>query len=157
MTLILVTQEKFNCAKILFEIKHCFATHRNDVEKISTLFLVRLRRDSKLPTQRPTKVAIHYQHKLNTLLDGLKENCIINQVDSTPYEQANYGITFLNPLIIIKGNDSFENVLDARHLKSKTDQSYKCWPLQPSVTQIARAIKNITMQLILCTHTHILH
>ena len=47
------------------EIKHCYATLRNDIGNI------RLKPDPKLQTQRPTKVHIHYRDESNTLSGGL--------------------------------------------------------------------------------------
>ena len=64
---------------------------------------------------------------------------IFEQIRSTPHEQPCFGTTFLNPLIIMKNNDSFKTVLDARPLKSNTDQSPDARPLELLATQPARA------------------
>ena len=118
------------------------------VGKISTPFRVRLKPNANLQTQRPTKVPIHYREKLNALLEELEKNGIIRQIGSTPHEKPNYGTIFLNPLIVIKKNDTIKNVLDARHLNSNTDQSSESWPLEPPATQLAQADKNKNLQLI---------
>ena len=60
-------------------------------------------------------------------------------------------------MIVIKKNVSIENVLDAGHLKSNTDLPSESWPLEVLATQLARAIKNINLQFISCTHMHKLH
>ena len=60
---------------------------------------------------------------------------------STLFEKPTYGTTVLNPLNIIKKNDSEKIVLDARHLNSDTDPLSKSWPLEPLATQFVRAKK----------------
>ena len=58
---------------------------------------------------------------------------------STPYRKPKYGLTFLNPLIILKKSHSIKSVLDARHFKSNTVQSPESWPKEPLATQLARS------------------
>ena len=52
---------------MLLKYKTCYATHKNDVGKISTPFRIRLKPNAQLITQRPSKVPIHYKDKLNAL------------------------------------------------------------------------------------------
>ena len=101
---------------------------KNDIGRISTPFRIRLKPNASLQTQRATKVPIHYRDKLNALLDELEKNGIIRQIGSTPNEKLTYGTIILNPLIIIRKNDSIKIVLDARLLNSNTDQSSESWP-----------------------------
>ena len=56
---------------------------------------------------------------------------------SMPHEKPIYGTTFLNPVFILKENDSIKIVMDARHLNSKTDQSFEPCPLEPLAMQLA--------------------
>ena len=58
---------------MLLKYKTCFATHKNDVGKISTPLRIRLKPNAQLITQRPSKVPIHNRDKLNALLKGLEE------------------------------------------------------------------------------------
>ena len=44
---------------MLLKYKTCYATHKNDVGKISTPFRIRLKPNAQLMTQRPSKVPIH--------------------------------------------------------------------------------------------------
>ena len=53
---------------MLLKYKTCYATHKNDVGKISTPFRIRLKPNAELMTQRPSKVPIHYRDELNALL-----------------------------------------------------------------------------------------
>ena len=96
--------------------KTCYATHKNDVGKISTLFRVRLKPNAQLITQRPSKVPIHYRDKLNALLKELEKHIIIKQIGFSPKDKPVYGTTYLNLLIIIPKGDTIKCVLDARHL-----------------------------------------
>ena len=64
---------------MLLKYKTCYATHKNDVGKISTPFRIRLKPNAQLMTQRPSKVPIHYRDKLNVLLKELEKYNIIKQ------------------------------------------------------------------------------
>ena len=66
---------------MLLKYKTCYATHKNDVGKISTPFRIRLKPNAQLMTQRPSKVPIHYRDKLNVLLKELeKYNTLSNKL-----------------------------------------------------------------------------
>ena len=43
-----------------FKYKTCYATHKNDVGKISTPFRIRLKPNAQFIAQRPSKAPIHY-------------------------------------------------------------------------------------------------
>ena len=126
---------------MLLKYKTCYATHKNDVGKISTPFCIRLRPNAHLITQRPSKVPIHYRDKLNVLLKELEKYNIIKQFGSSSQDKPVYGTIYLNPLIIISKGDTIKCVLDARHLNSNTEQSDESWPFEPLAPQLARANK----------------
>ena len=126
---------------MLLKYKTCYATHKNDVAKVSTPFRIRLKPKAQLMTQRPSKVPIHYRDKLNVLLKELEKYNIIKQIGSSPQDKPVYGTTYLNPLIIIPKGDTIKCVLDARHLNSNTEQSDESWPIEPLAPQLARANK----------------
>ena len=125
----------------LLKYKTCYATHKNDVGKISTPFRIRLKPNAQLITQRPSKVHIHYRDKLNVLLKELEKYIIIKQIGSSPQDKPVYGTTYLNPLIIIPKGDTIKCVLDLRHLNSNTEQSDESWPFEHLAPQLARANK----------------
>ena len=126
---------------MLLKYKTCYATHENDVAKISTPFRIRLKPNAQLMTQRPSKVPIHYRDKLNVLLKEFEYYNIIEQIGSSPQDKPVYGTTYLNPLIIIPKGDTIKCELDARHLNSNTEQSDESWPIEPLAPQLARANK----------------
>ena len=126
---------------VLINNQNCYAKHRNDVGKISTPFRIRIKGNCKLQTQRPSKVQIHYRHRLNKLLVELEKYSITKQIGSTPDAKHTIGTTFLNPLIIIPKGDAIKVVLDARHLNSNTNQEFESWLIEPLVSQLARANK----------------
>ena len=75
--------EYITLCNLLVKRKHCYATHKNDVGKISTPFRIRLKPNVQLMTQRPSKFPIRYYHdKLNTLLKELEKHSIIKQICS---------------------------------------------------------------------------
>ena len=126
---------------MLLKYKTCYATHKNDVGKISTPFRIRLKPKAQPLTQRPSKVPVHYRDKLNALLKELEKYNIIKQIGSSPQDNPVYGTTYLIPLIIIPKGDTIKCVIDARHLNSNTEQSDESWPIEPLVPQLARANK----------------
>ena len=115
----------------LLKYKTCYATHKNDVGKISTPFRIRLKTNAQLMTQRPSKDPIHCRDEFNALLKELEKNNIIKQIGSSPQDKPVYGTTYLNPLIIIPKGDTIKCLLDARHLNSNTEQYDESWPIEP--------------------------
>ena len=133
--------EYITLCNMLLKYKTCYATHKNDVGKISTPFRIRLKPKAQLMTQRPSKVPIHYRDKLNVLLKEVEKYNIIKQIGSSLQDKPVYGTTYLNPPIIIPKGDTIKCVLDARHLNSNTEQSDESWPIEPLAPQLARANK----------------
>ena len=72
---------------MLLKYKTCYATHKNDVGKISTPFRIRLKPNAQLMTQRPSKVPIHYRDKLNVLLKELENITLTNKL--VPFHKTN--------------------------------------------------------------------
>ena len=142
---------------MLLKYKTCYATHKNDVGKISTPFRIRLKPNAQLMTQRPSKVPIHYRDKLNVLLKELEKYNIIKQIGSSPQDKPVYGTTYLNPLIIIPKGDTIKCVLDARNPNSNTEQSDESWPIEPLAPQLARANKKYKSAIdLMYAYTHTL-
>ena len=137
----LTDTEYITLCNMLLKYKTCYATHKNDVGKISTPCRIRLKPNSQLITQRPSKVPIHYRDKLNVLLKELEKYNIIKQIGSSRQDKPIYGTTYLNPLIIIPNGDTIKCVLDTQHLNSNTEQSDESWPIEPLAPQLTRANK----------------
>ena len=126
---------------MLLKYQTCYATHKNDVGKISTPFRIRLKPNAQLMTKRPSKVHFHYRDKLNALLKKLEKYNIIKRIGSSPQDKPVCGTTYLNPLIKIPKGDTIICVLDARHLNFNTEQSDESWPIEPLAPQLAQANK----------------
>ena len=138
----LTDTEYITLCYMLLKYKTCYATHKNDVGKISIPFRIRLKPNAQLITQRPSKVPIHSRDaQLNALLKELEKHNIIKQIGSSSQDKPVYGTTYLNPLIINPKGDTIKYVLDPRHLNSNTEQSDKSWPIEPLAPQLARANK----------------
>ena len=75
------------------------------------------------------------------LSDDLQKTRRIKQLHSSPHEKPYYGTTCLKPFMIMKQNDSFEIVLDAKNPNSNTDQPSESVPLEFLATQLVRANK----------------
>ena len=58
---------------MLLKHKTCYATHKNDVGKISTSFRIRLKQNAQLMTQQSSKVPIHNRDKIIALLKELEK------------------------------------------------------------------------------------
>ena len=65
---------------MLLKYKTFYATHKNDVGKISTPFRIRLKPNAQLITQRLSKVPINYRDKLNVLLKELENITLSNKL-----------------------------------------------------------------------------
>ena len=137
----LTDTEYITLCNMLLKYKTCYATHKNDVVKISTPFRFRLKPNAQLMTQRSSKVPIHYREKLNALLKELEKYNIIKQIGSSLQDKPVYGTTYLNPVNIIPKGDTIKCVLDARHLNSNTEQPDESLPIESLAPQLARANK----------------
>ena len=69
--------EYITLCNMLPKYKTYYATHKNDVGKISTPFRIRLKPNAQLLTQRPSKVPIQYRDKLNALLKEIEKSNIM--------------------------------------------------------------------------------
>ena len=151
----LTDTEYITLCNMLLKYKTWYASHKNDVGKISTPFRIRLKPNAQFITQRPSKVPIHYRDKLNTLLKELENYNIIKQIGSSPQDNPVYGTTYLNPLIIIPKGDTMKSVLDARHLNFNTEQPDESWPIEPLAPQLARANKKYKCAIdLMYAYTH---
>ena len=99
----------------------------------------------------------HYLDKPNTLMVDQQKNGISSKLAQGLMKNQNKRVISLNPLNIIKKNDSIKTVLDARHFYSNTDQSSEPWPLERLATPAARWKKYVYLQFILRMHMHMQH
>ena len=134
----LTDTEYITLCNMLLKYKTCYATHKNDVGRISTPFYIRLKPNAPLITQRPSKVPIHYKDKLNRLLEELEKYNIKRQIGSSPQDKPVYGTTYLNPLIIIPKGDTTKCVLEH---KITSSLQYHTPILLPSFVQISISLK----------------
>jgi hypothetical protein len=88
-----------------------------------------LKNDAILTKQRPSKIKLHYQDKLDVLIKNLIENDIIVEMGNETDDEM--GSAFINPIILIPKGDILKLVLDARYLNSITDLTTYSWPLEP--------------------------
>ena len=82
----LTDTEYITLCNMLLKHKTCYATHKNDVGKISTPFPIRFKPNAQLMTQSPSKVPIPFRDKLDALLKELEKYNIIKQIGSSPQD-----------------------------------------------------------------------
>ena len=83
----LTDTEYITLCNMLLKYEPCYATHGNDVGKISTPFRIRFKPNAQLLTQHSSKVPIHYRDKLKALLKELEKHNIIKQTGSSPQDK----------------------------------------------------------------------
>ena len=83
----LTDTEYTTLCNLLVNHKHCYATHKNDVGKISPPFRIRLKPNAQLMTQRRSKVPILYRDKLKTLRKEFEKHNNIKQIGSSPHDK----------------------------------------------------------------------
>ena len=120
--------------RILVNDLDVYSHHKYDVGKISQKFHVKLKENSELKKQRASRVPLHYQTKLETLLDELQKADIIREMG----DDVEMGSMFINPVIILPKGNIIKLVIDARYLNSITDLSSYSWPLEPLTTLLTR-------------------
>ena len=136
--------------RTLTKNKDVYSQHKYDVGKIKQKFHVKLLPNSTLTKQRPSKVPLHYQEKLENLLEQLCKTGIIREMGN----DKEMGSEFINPIIILPKGNTVKLVIDARYLNSITDLSRYSWPLEPIGSLLTRLKGNffttsvISVQLI---------
>ena len=104
---------------ILLQNKDVYSQHKYDVGLKKQKFHVNLLPNSVLTKQRPSRVSLHYQKKLNDLLDQLCESGKFKEMRSN----TEMGSEFMNPIIMLTKGNIVKLVIDARYLNSITDLS----------------------------------
>ena len=120
--------------RILVNDQDVYSHHKYDVGKIQQKFHVKLKENSELKKQRASRVPLHYQSKLEALLEELQRADIIREMG----DDIEMGSMFINPIIILPKGDTIKLVIDARYLNSITDLSSYSWPLEPLNTMLTR-------------------
>ncbi len=128
------TSEKKELILEILKSRDVYSQHKYDVGTIKQKFHVKLQPNAELKRQRPSKVAIHYQERLQVLLKTMQEAGIIREMGS----ELEMGTEFFNPVIIIPKGNVIKLVIDARYLNSITDLTTYSWPLEPFDTLITR-------------------
>ena len=83
--------------KTLIKNKDVYSQYKYDVGKIKQKFHVKLLPNSTLAKQRPSTVPLHYQEKLENLLEQTCKSGIIREMGN----DKQMGSEFINPIIIL--------------------------------------------------------
>ena len=133
--------------RTLTKNKDVYSQHKYDVGKIKQKFHVKFLPNSTLTKQRPSKVPLHYQEKLENLLEQLCKTGIIREMGN----DKEMGSEFINPIIILPKGNTVKLVIDARYLNSITDLSRYSWPLEPIGSLLTRLKGNFFTTSDLCS------
>ena len=136
-----------NLLKTLTKNKDVFSQHKYDVGKIKQRFHVKLLPNSTLTKQRPYKVPIHYQEKLENLLEQLCKTGIIWEMGN----DKEMAIEFIKPIIFPRKGNTVKLVIDAQYLNSITNLSRCSWPLEPIGSLLTRLKGNFFTTSDLCS------
>ena len=139
--------------KTLINNKDVYSQHKYDVGKLKQKFHVKLLPNSTLAKQRPSKVPLHYQEKLENLLEQLWKSGIIGEMGT----DKEMGSEFINPIIILAKGNTVNLVIDARYLNSITDLSRYSCPLEPIGTLLNRLKGNYFTTSDLCSAYNQVH
>ena len=94
-----MTQNEFEkLADLILRYPTVYATSKFDIGKINSPLHLPLKPDTFFKKQRARKVPIHYNDKVNRLLDILEQYEIISTVNE---EEQPKGNTFINTVIIL--------------------------------------------------------
>ena len=125
--------------------KDVYSQHKYDVGKIKQKFNVKLLPNVTLSKQRPSKVPLRYQEKLENLLDQLCKTGIIREMGN----ENEMGSEFINPITILPKGNTIKLEIDARYLNSITDLSVYSWPLEPIGSRLTK-LKGTTSLPVIC-------
>ena len=106
--------------------KDVYSQHKYDVGKIKQTINIKLLPNSTLTKQRPSRVPLHHQEKLEILLDQLCKAGTIREMG----DDTEMGSSFINPVIILPKGNIVKIVIDAIYLISITDISKYSWPIE---------------------------
>ena len=132
---------------MLLQNKDVYSQYKYDVGLIEQKFHVKLLPNFVLTKQRPSRVSLHYQEKLNDLLDQLCNSGIIREIGSN----TEMGSELINPIIILPKGNIVKLVIDARYLNSKTDLRRYSWPLESIGSLITKLKGNFFTTSDLCS------
>ena len=132
---------------MLLQNKDVYSQHKCDVGPIKQKFHVKLLPSSVLTEQRPSRLSLHYQEKLNDLQDQLCKSGLIREMGSIP----EMGSEIINPIIILPKGNIVKLVIDARYLNSITDLSRYSWTLEPIESPITKLKGNLFTTSDLCS------
>ena len=112
---------------MIIDSRDVYSQHKFDIGQTKQKFHVTLKPNSELRKQRPSKVPLHLEDKLEKLLGQLQETGIIRETG----DDDELGSLFVNPIILLPKADYVKLVIDARYLNSITDLTNYSWPLEP--------------------------
>ena len=109
------------------DARDVYSQHKFDLGKTRQRFSVTMEPKFELKQQRPSKVPLHLNRKLEKLLTQLGDADIIREMGN----DDEMGSLFVEPIIQLPKNDYVKLVIDERYVDSVTDLTKYSWPLEP--------------------------
>ena len=107
-----LTQTQFEeLAQLLIKFKKCYATSKFDVGKVKVELNLPSKATAIFMKQRATRIPQQLQDRVQRLLDILTH---FDKIAPVNRDSLTTGNTFINPVIILKKEESLKIVLDAR-------------------------------------------
>ena len=97
--------------------------------------------------QRPSRVPLHHQEKLEVLLEQLCKAGITREME----DDTEMGLSIIDPVIILPKRNIVKLVIDSRYLHSITYPSKYSWPLEPIGSLLTRLKGNYFTTSDLCS------
>ena len=113
----IIEEESTFLVDMLLDYRDVYSRHKFDVGKTRQKFHITLNPKAELKRQRPSKVPLHLNEKLENFLTQPKDREIIREMG----HDDEMGWLFVNPIILMPINDNVKLVIDARYLNSVTD------------------------------------
>ena len=124
-----------------------YSQHKFDFGQTKQKFIVTLKPNSELRKQRPSKVPLLVNDKLEKLLGKLQETGIIREMG----DDDELGSLFVNPIFLLPKADYVKLVINARYLNTITDLTNYSWQLEPVQMILTRINgKYFTASALLC-------
>ena len=115
-------------AQLLTQFQKCYTTSKFDVGKIKVELNLPLKATPMFKKQRATRIPLQLQDRVKHLIDILTHFDIIAPVNTDSLTNGN---KFINPVIILKNEESLKIVLDSRQLNTMIDGTKCSWPIEP--------------------------
>ena len=146
----IMDEEMIPLVVMLLDARNFFSQNKFGVGKTSQKFHVTLKPNVELKRQRPSKILLHLEEKLEKLITHVKDADVLQKMGA----DDEMGSSFVNPIILMSKKDYENLVIDARYLNSVTYLTKYSWPLEPVQMIMSRVNNKVFLVSDLCCAYH---